>query len=719
MSPPREVLTRSPELGQICIGQWSIHQAEGTLRQNGQSVRLEPRVMDVLVYLAAHSERVVPKEELMEAVWGGAFVEEGALSQAIHSLRKVLGDDARQPRFIQTVPKRGYRLVAPVAVSREIVAKAPAEIEIPAPSLPTENTRASLPWVSVPVRLQILVLSLLTVAAFWTTSNRFKQPLRVVVLPFENRGAPEGNDAYLADGLTDEITNALGSIPSLQVVSPPGKQVRRTASEIGRQLKVNYVLQGAVQWAKDPSGRIRVRVMPRLIRVEDGVQVWADTFEEPVDYIFEVEKKLSRTVVSQMGIVLRPEQKQAIERPPTANRDAYQAYIRGLGLKNQPFYSEEHLGQAIPLFERAVKLDPGFAAAWAQLSQTQSYLAFNNPSPERVNLARATLEKAKEIDPDALEVRLAQAYYTYRCLEDYGTAEKQLRETLRRFPNKVEVVESLGLVLRRTGKLEEAIETFKNALVRDPQEVRLHWWIGETYRAMRKYAEANDYLDQAVSMAPEQTVYWMEKAENLLAWTGDPTRVRAVISDSPEPKGLAVAIVEFQVALYEWDYERALSRLTPEAMDGLAPQTRGRIDVLSVIALERLGDHAGALTKAEENRQRLEDRVKKFPKDYLCRSFLAVTLAQLGRGPEAIKQASEAVQQSRADQFTGPRAIESFALVRAILGQSNEASSMLSMLSKRSYQGAISSVDLKLNPAWEPIREKAKNLRVDSRAKIR
>jgi DNA-binding winged helix-turn-helix (wHTH) protein/TolB-like protein/tetratricopeptide (TPR) repeat protein len=700
MNPLRE--TSIPDLGQFCIGEWSVHQSEGTLRTNGRSVRLEPRVMDVLIYLAAHSERVVPKEELMAAVWGGAFVEEGALSQAVHTLRKVLGDDARQPRFIQTIPKRGYRLVAPM-VRREAVEKSPAEIEIRAPSQPAESTRPFL-WPSGRMRLQVLALILLAVAAFWITSSRFQQPLRIVVLPFENRGTPEGDDAYLADGLTDEITNALGSIPSLQVVSSPGKQAQRTtASEMGRQLKVHYVLQGAIQWAKDPSGRIRVRVMPRLIRVEDGVQVWADTFEEPVDYIFEVEQRLSRAVISQMGIVLRPEQKQAIDRPPTANRDAYQAYIRGLGLKNQPFYSEEHLNQAIPLFERAVKLDPGFAAAWAQLSQTQSYLAFNNPSPERVNLARTALEKGREIDPDALEVRLAQAYYTYRCLEDYTTAENQLRETLRRFPNKVEALESLGLVLRRTGKLEEAIETFKSALSLDPQEVRLRWWIGETYRAMRKYVEANNYLEQAVSMAPDQAVYWMEKAENVLAWSGDPKRVWAVLADSPDPRDPAMAIVAFQLDLYQGDYKSAVSRITPETMSGLAPQASGRIAVLSVIARERLEDYKGALAAAEENRRVLEDRVTKFPRDFLCRSYLAVTLAQLGRGSDALAQANEAVRQSKTDQFSGPRALESLALVRIILGNNDEARSILDFLSRTPYQGAISSVDLSLDPVWSPL----------------
>src|SRR4029079_2317649 len=127
-----------------------------------------------------------------------------------------------------------------VAVRGEVVEKTPPEIEIPAPSQPAESRRSWFPRVRRRVRLQLLALIPLVVAAFWVTANRFQQPLRVVVLPFENRGTPEGDDAYLAAGLTDEITNALGSIPSFQVVSPPGKlaQGQGMASEVGRQLKV-------------------------------------------------------------------------------------------------------------------------------------------------------------------------------------------------------------------------------------------------------------------------------------------------------------------------------------------------------------------------------------------------------------------------------------------------------------------------------------------------
>jgi TolB-like protein len=250
MSLPPEPSPRVPDLGGFQLGDWVVRQGEGTLSWGERSARLEPRVMDVLVYLAAHPERVVSKEELIEAVWGGSFVEEGALSQAIHSLRKALGDDARQPRYIQK-DHRSLEAAAPVK---------------------TEGTR-------------------------------------IVVLPFENLGKPE--DAYFADGLTEEITKDLASLLSLQVISRTSaiqyEGAHKTATQIGRELKVDYILEGTVRWAVGPGGLPRVRITPQLIRVANDSHVWAESFERQVQDIFEVQAEISRRVIAELGIALMPD----------------------------------------------------------------------------------------------------------------------------------------------------------------------------------------------------------------------------------------------------------------------------------------------------------------------------------------------------------------------------------------------------------------------------
>ena len=200
MSEPAGSMPRVPELGRFRLGEWYVWPTEGVLCSKDRSVRLEPRVMDVLACLAGDPGRVVTKEEFLAAVWGGAFVEEGVLSQAIHSLRKALGDDTRQPRYIQTIPKRGYRLLAPVMPE--------GKRQVPGPV----------------------------------------NEIRIVVLPFENLGKSEDPD--FAAGLTEEITANLSLLPMVQVI--PGrnvlgdKGVPKPLSEVWKKLGVDYVLRGQV-----------------------------------------------------------------------------------------------------------------------------------------------------------------------------------------------------------------------------------------------------------------------------------------------------------------------------------------------------------------------------------------------------------------------------------------------------------------------------------------
>ncbi len=712
MSQPSETETRVQQSAKLQIGEWSICQAEGSLSSNGRSVRLEPRVMDLLAYLAAHRERVVSKEELMAAVWGGAFVEEGVLSQAVHSLRKVLGDDARQPRYVQTIPKRGYRLVAPV--------------------IPEGETEKGLPppasWTGVRVGSwgQLFFLATITIAAavfLWLAGERLgiderdgKQVdpgaaaggTRIVVLPFENLGKPE--HAFFADGLTEEITKDLASFPSLQVISRTSamryKGIRRPLSEIGRELRVDYVLEGTVRWAEGLGGRSRVRITPQLIRVADDIHVWADAFEREMGDIFEVQAEISRRVISQLGITLMPRDKEKLRAHPTENLEAYQAYLRGLEFKNQPFYSEEDLRKAVPMFERAVKLDPSFADAWAELSQAHSYLAFNSgASPSQVEEARQAMERAIAIEPNMVSVRLAQIYFTYRCLGKFDAAHGQVVAAVGLFPNDAEVLQAFGLILRRRGRLVEAIDAFRHAFSLDPRTVRLVWSMAETARALRDYKQSDRYFAQAISLAPDEPVFWEGMALNRLAWTDDLEQARAIIDDAPIPSHPKLMPAAFQLDLYERHFQRALAMLDPEKMRQLAPQVQSRIATLAAVARERSGDHRGALAAAEVNRITLEAQVVRFPREPFYLGYLAVALAQLGRKGEALSLAEEAVQQRRDDAFTGPRMLEIQAMVEMIVGNRHKAINRLARLLMTPYQSPISAAELRLSPIWDPLRD--------------
>ncbi len=715
MSLPSEPSTQIPELGNFQLGPWMVCRSEGTLSLAGRSIRLEPRVMDLLVYLAAHSGRVVPKEELIAAVWNGSFVEEGALSQAVHSLRKALGDDARQPRYIQTLPKRGYRVVADVS---PFAGQAPP---VTADQSPARESLESLALdAEQPARLDrrarflLLALGLGLAAVLWLAWARFSrphspttEPTRIAVLPFENLGRPE--DSFFADGLTEEITKDLASLSGLQVISRTStlhyKGSRMPLTEIGRELKVAYVLEGTVQWSAGPGGRRRVKIIPQLIRVADDAHVWASAFEREVEDIFEVQAEISQRVTGPLGVTLLPEEKSALQRAPTKNLEAYRAHLRGLDLRNQPYYSEEHIRQAVPMFERAVELDPDFAEAWAELSQTHSYLAFNaDPSPGRVEAARRALSRATALASDLDAVRLAQAYFSYRCLNDYETANEQLSAALQRSPNNPEILQALGFVLRRQGQLAEAIEDLERSFSLDPHTVKLAWAIAETYAALREYEQADRAFARAISLAPDQAVYWEERTLNRLAWTGDVGAARAILEKAPIPDDPGLVPISFQLDLYERDYRRALARLSSEPMREVMLQAESRVAILAVIARERMGDSSGARAAAEATYAVLAARVARFPNEVFYRGFLAVALAQLGRREEALREAEEAVRRKNGDAFSGPRLVELQAMTDAILGRRRESVTRLAQLLSKPYQCPISTADLRLNPVWDTLR---------------
>jgi TolB-like protein/tetratricopeptide (TPR) repeat protein len=678
--------------------------------------------MDLLVHLAGQPEKVISKEELMEAVWGGAIVEEGALSQAVHSLRKILGDDARQPRYIQTIPKRGYRLMAPVLPGTLLEPPGIGE-RPPAGSLGTVDPPSDpppRPWYHRRWLWSAVTLLAAVSCVFWIAEERRQSPRsperagapagagnRIVILPFENLGKPE--DAFFADGLTEEITKDLASFASLQVISRTSAvrvaRTGKTLPEIGRELGVDYVLEGTVRWAVDTDGRRRVRITPQLIRVADDAHVWADAFTSDVKDIFLVQTEISRRVITQLGITLLPQEKRLPRPPPTGDLAAYEAYLRGLDLKNQPFYSEPHLRQAVPMFERAVRLDPGFARAWAALSMTHTYLAYNSdPSPAQVERARQALDRAEALAPELPEVKVARAYFTYLCEEDFKTAQEQLEAAARISPNNAELLQTLGFVLRRRGQLTRGIETLQRAYSLDPQTVKLVWAIAETYRAMRDYEQADRYYVQAISLAPDQAVYWEERALNRLAWTGDLAAARGVLKEAPIPGDGGLAAANFQLDLYAREYQLALGRLSPERLQALAPQVQSRIVTLASLARERAGDPQGALAAAETNYSTLLARVARFPRESFYRAYLAVALAQLGRREEALATAEQAVRQRQHDAFTGPRMVEIQAIVDVVLGRRREAVDRLARLLAMPYQAPVTPADLRLSPIWDPLR---------------
>ena len=365
------------------------HQVEPSLNSvtgPAGTIRVEPKVMQVLVLLAAHAGQVVAKERLIQTVWPDTFVTDDVLTRAISELRRVFGDDAKESRFIQTIPKSGYRLIARLSVGAgqegaglgqpvylETVAAGADRVIASVHETDRASTRDRTwwPW----WKLGLWAISLAAVIAVGVVMvNRLRAdtpPLRVTiaVLPFEHLGGPERE--YLTDGLTEETSASLGQIDP-EHLSVKGrtatrryKQTSMSAAKIGEELDVEYLLEGSVQ---AESGRLRVT--SKLIRARDQVQVWAESYDSEPGSMLELQRELSAAIARQVRLRLSPERLTSLALRYTRNAAAYDLYLRGRHLWLQ--LTPETNRSAVDFYEQATQLDPKFALAWAGLADVYS-----------------------------------------------------------------------------------------------------------------------------------------------------------------------------------------------------------------------------------------------------------------------------------------------------------------------------------------------------------
>ena len=313
------------------IGALRVDPAIDEICAGGTTIKLEPRTMRLLVCLARHAGQVVSVEQLLDEVWNDVVVNPDSVYQAVAMLRRVLGDDAKAPTYIVNVLRRGYRLVAPVA-----------------------------PWVDEPAVAQAgspVITSTVTTGPIADKS--------IAVLPFVNISGDKSNE-YFSDGLSEELINLLTKIRELRVPARTssfffkGKQA--TIAEIAKALGVAYVLEGSVR----KSGNT-IRITAQLVRVDDGCHVWSETFNRQLDDIFKVQDEIAGSVVKALKVsLLEREEPRATT---SANREAYTLYLHGQSMSFSATLPAD-AKRAIDYLQQSLKLDPGFAPAWAALAKT-------------------------------------------------------------------------------------------------------------------------------------------------------------------------------------------------------------------------------------------------------------------------------------------------------------------------------------------------------------
>ena len=508
------------------FGSFRLDTAERLLLSaDGTPVPLQPKAFDILLALVRNGNHLVKKEDLMKAVWADAFVEEGNLTQNISIIRKALGaqKNSHAPQFIETVPRLGYRFVAPVrTVAVRAAEAAETEADTPAAEVnqtplvisETETPHAEPQTTFEPAREKrdqtarrdsrlILKLSLATAILILLVGgvstllnwNRFgneaasSETKSIAVLPFKNLSG--GNiDDTLGFGLADALIAKLGN--SNQLVVRPTSAVERYAGErqdslaAGRELRVDFVLEGSVQ--RDGE---RVRVSARLMRTSDDAQVWASSFDERFTDIFSLQDRFSEQVAEALMIELPGEERRRLAKHYTENTEAYEAYLRG-----RFFWNKRQTGQqqAKSYFQRAMEIDSDYAPAYAGLAEILAVEQI--PSLEAERAAR----RALEIDPTLAEAHAALGFIRMFHYWDLPTAERELRRAIELKPNYSTAHQWYALLLAVKGQTEEAKARMRRALEIDPLSVGINADMGQILFFNREYDASVRQCRQALEL---------------------------------------------------------------------------------------------------------------------------------------------------------------------------------------------------------------------------
>jgi serine/threonine protein kinase/Tfp pilus assembly protein PilF len=577
----------------------------------------------------------------------------------------------------------------------------------------------------------IAALSVVTLAGlYFGTLKRQAKPVShapaipeksIAVLPFENRSEDKAN-AYFADGIQDEILTRLSKIADLKVISRTSTQQYKSApenlSEIARQLGVAHILEGSVQKSGDA-----VRVNVQLIKAANDSHLWADTFDRKLTDIFSVESDVAKAIADQLQAKLTGQEEQVINAKPTDNPEAYDAYLRGLAYSLKAAITSAATLGAQKYLREAVRLDPKFALAWAQLSYIDAvgYLSLKlQPTVALREEVRQAADTAVTLQPNLGEAILAKGYYHYACLKDYGTAVDYFEQARRALPNSSRISELLAYVARRRGQWDQSEKYFDEAEQLDPRNVNLLTQRALSYIILRRFPEALRKFDQVLNIIPDDVATLATKAAIAQA-EGDLPRAAALLAPLRPTADLTQAL---ETQVYQAILERRPAQMIPRVNEILAKPDpalgfyNGELRFWLGWAQEVAGDRSAAQESWRKARSELEPFLKEQPDNYSLIGDLALTMASLGdkAAAFALSERAKAAIPIEKDAIEGPIPIEILARVAACVGNRDRAIASLEKLLSMPYDGALAS-GVPLTPALLRMDPMFDGLRSDPRFK--
>ena len=506
------------------FGTFLLDPVERILSCEGNPVSLTPKAFDTLLCLVRNQGRMLTKDELLKQVWPGTFVEEVNLAVNISTIRKALGENPQDCRFIATVPGRGYRFVGEVhqitngnrSKHRTIVDGDPAASGV-VTDLPLSRRTLKI---LVPV-----LLAVFSVAAFegysWFRRESTTAPLAttasIAVLPFVDL-SPAKDQEYFTDGLSEELITGLAKISGVRVVARSSafqfKGKNEDPRSVGRKLGVSEILEGSVRKEGE-----HIRISVELIKAEDGFQVWSQTYDRQIDDIFAVQDEISAAVSDALQVKLLGASGTAIStRAQRTNPQAYQAYLQGQYFQGRG-EGKENLDNALAYANQAIRLDAQYAPAWVLRSTTYNLMAGFGLIENTVGMRKAREDAQHAI---ALDPTLASAYLALGDIQlsydwDWSGAENSGGKAAELEPGNVDVLRYQSLLDEALGRLPEAIEIQKRAVTIDPLRPRSYTSLGALLYESGKYEDAAAALRKALELNPQKEHDHSLRGEILLA----------------------------------------------------------------------------------------------------------------------------------------------------------------------------------------------------------